>query len=137
MDGFTLDERLRADTIPVASLDLSELLLMNDRRWPWLILVPRRPGVTEILDLSPAERASLMEEAARAAGALKAIGPVDKLNIGALGNKVRQLHLHVLARREGDPAWPNPVWGFGMSERYGAREAEDLIAALKGAMPRS
>ena len=94
-------------------MTLTRVLLMNDARWPWLILVPRREGVVELTDLDAADRTQLIEEAASAAGFLKAHTGAHKINLGALGNIVRQLHLHVVARAAGDPAWPGPVWGHG------------------------
>jgi diadenosine tetraphosphate (Ap4A) HIT family hydrolase len=111
MSTFALHERLAADTVPVCDLALSAVRLMDERSWPWLILVPRRPGLIEITDLSSAERAQLMEEIAAAAAAIQRLHRPDKINLGALGNLVPQLHVHVLGRFHGDPAWPGPVWG--------------------------
>ena len=128
--AFALDPRLQADTHPVAMLPLCELRLMDDARYPWLILVPRRAGVTEIADLAESEQAQLWREANQAAAALRAIAPCDKLNFGALGNIVRQLHLHVVARTEGDAAWPGPVWGSGAAVPY----ATDALAARLDAL---
>ncbi len=116
--SFSLDQRLSQDTDFVADLPLCRVLLMNDSRWPWLILVPRRESLVELTDLDAADRARLIEEAARAADWLKAHAKADKINLGALGNVVRQLHVHVVARRAGDPAWPGPVWGFGAAVPY-------------------
>ncbi|WP_027485673.1 HIT family protein [Rhodanobacter sp. OR87] len=132
--GFALDPRLAADTRAVASLPLCELLLMDDARWPWLILVPRRAGLVEIADLHGDEQAVLWQEANRAAAALRAVTPCDKLNLGALGNIVRQLHVHVIARVEGDPAWPGPVWGHGVRVARDDEGAAVLIAALRHAL---
>jgi len=129
--GFALDPRLAADTRPVASLPLCELLLMDDARWPWLILVPRRAGLVEIADLDEDEQAMLWQETNRAAAALRAAAPCDKLNLGALGNIVRQLHVHVVARVEGDAAWPGPVWGHGARVARDDERAAALIAALR------
>jgi diadenosine tetraphosphate (Ap4A) HIT family hydrolase len=129
--NFALDDRLARDTFFIGDMTLSRALLMNDARWPWLILVPRRGRVVEIADLEPADRAQLIEEGSRAARWLKARIGADKINIGALGNIVRQLHLHVVARKVGDPAWPAPVWGFGAAKPYDATEATALIAAAK------
>ncbi len=84
---------------------------MNERSWPWLILVPRRPGLIEIVDLEPADRVTLIEEIARAAEALRQLYRPDKLNVAALGNVVPQLHVHIIARFRSDLAWPRPVWG--------------------------
>ncbi len=115
---FTLDPRLAADTFVLGDMALCRVLLMNDSRFPWLILVPRRAGLTEIIDLTPGERRALIEEATLAGDRLKHLTGAKKLNIGALGNMVSQLHLHVVARFEGDAAWPGPVWGAGRAEPY-------------------
>jgi diadenosine tetraphosphate (Ap4A) HIT family hydrolase len=134
MPTFTLDPRLAADTLHVARLPSSELRLMNDRRWPWLILVPARDGLEELFDLPAAERATLDEDTMRVAQTLKRITGAQKINVGALGNIVRQLHVHVVARSEGDAAWPGPIWGHGKAEPYDAGEAETMIARLREAM---
>ena len=115
---FELDPRLRADTVCVADWPLSCLLMMDDARFPWLILAPRRPGVFELDDLVREDRSVLTCEIDRAMALLRHVAPCDKLNIGALGNIVRQLHVHVVARCEGDTAWPGPVWGCGKPHRY-------------------
>jgi diadenosine tetraphosphate (Ap4A) HIT family hydrolase len=112
--SFTLDERLARDTFVVGDWPLSRVLLMNDARWPWLILVARREGAVELTDLDPADRTRLIDEAAGASGFLKTHAAADKINLGALGNVVRQFHLHVIARKVGDPAWPGPVWAKGL-----------------------
>jgi len=127
---FALDPRLAADTLPVARLALCEVRLMNRRTWPWLVLVPCRASAVELLDLPAADRALLMDELARAARALRAHARPDKLNIGALGNVVAQLHVHVVARWRSDPAWPGPVWGAPAGPPYGAGEGEGTAAAL-------
>jgi diadenosine tetraphosphate (Ap4A) HIT family hydrolase len=102
--NFALDPRLQADTHHVASLRLCDVLLMNDARYPWLVLVPRRVGLVEILDLPTDSQQELWREINRIATVLRDVAPCDKLNIGALGNIVRQLHVHVVARKEGDAA---------------------------------
>lgn len=117
---FQIDPRLAGDTLEVASLTLCQVLLLNDRRYDWLVLVPRRESVTEILDLSPQDQAQLWREVTLVAQVLRHAQPDLKLNIGALGNVVRQLHLHVLLRQEGDPAWPGPVWGHSPREPHTA-----------------
>ena len=129
---FTLDPRLVRDTIPVASWPLCRVLLMNNRLWPWLILVPARADVREIHHLEPEDRAILMEEIAKAAAGLERFGKPDKLNIGALGNIVPQLHIHIIARKIGDPAWPGPVWGSGHAEAYGVGEGDQLVRDILG-----
>ena len=132
--GFLLDPRLAADTLPVARLDLCELRLMNDERFAWLVLVPQRAGLVEIADLTPSERTLLWHEVERAGAALRAVAPCDKLNLGALGNIVRQLHVHVVARREGDAAWPGPVWGNGPAEPYPEAARLSLVGELQTAL---
>ena len=129
--AFALDPRLQADTRHIAMLPLCELRLMDDARYPWLILVPCRAGLVEITDLAEAEQAQLWREANQAAVALRAVAPCDKLNLGALGNIVRQLHLHVVARTEGDAAWPGPVWGSGAALPYAAEVLDARLAALR------
>jgi diadenosine tetraphosphate (Ap4A) HIT family hydrolase len=128
---FTLDPRLAADTLAVTSLPLCEVRLMNDARYAWLVLVPRQPGLAEVTDLADDERARLWREVDQAAAALRSVAPCDKLNIGALGNIVRQLHVHVVARCEGDDAWPGPVWGHGVSVPYPPDEATARLTALR------
>ncbi|SEM18250.1 Diadenosine tetraphosphate (Ap4A) hydrolase [Luteibacter sp. UNCMF331Sha3.1] len=128
--AFDLDPRLAGDTFVVGDLPLCRVLLMRDARYAWLVLVPRRAGLTEVADLPAEDRATLWREVDRAAEALRAVAPCDKINIGALGNVVRQLHVHVVARVEGDAAWPGPVWGFGVAEPYGDGAAENRIVAI-------
>ncbi len=132
--AFALDPRLEADTHHVAALPLCELRLMDDARYPWLILVPRRAGLVEIADLAEAGQALLWREANRSAAALRSVAPCDKLNLGALGNIVRQLHLHVVARMQGDHAWPGPVWGSGAVVPYDAGALAARLAALRQAL---
>jgi len=106
---FVLDARLSADTIFVVDWPVSRVLLMNDARYPWLILVPRRDGLSEIHDMRAADQAQLIAEIARAGRVLKTEFRARKINVGALGNIVPQLHVHIVARFETDPAWPGPV----------------------------
>jgi diadenosine tetraphosphate (Ap4A) HIT family hydrolase len=129
--SFQLDDRLTRDTLVVGDMSLCRALLMNDARWPWLILVPRREGLVELIDLDPADQTELMDEAGRAARFLKSQARADKINVGALGNIVRQLHLHIVARVVGDPAWPGSVWGHGAATPYDEGAARALIAAAK------
>jgi diadenosine tetraphosphate (Ap4A) HIT family hydrolase len=110
------------------------VLLMNDARWPWLILAPRRDGVVELTDLDAADRTQLIEEAASAAGFLKAHTGAHKINIGTLGNVVRQFHLHVVARTVGDPGWPGPVWGFGAAVPRAKGETRTLVEAARAGL---
>jgi diadenosine tetraphosphate (Ap4A) HIT family hydrolase len=127
---FALHSQLKADTFRVCSLALCEVLLMNNMEFPWLILVPRLDAI-EVVDMTVPERAMLMEEIALASRALQQLCAPDKLNIGALGNKVEQLHVHVIARFKGDSAWPEPVWGKDGSPYS---DAQPTIAALKQAL---
>jgi len=123
MNGFELDPRLTADTLPVTEFPGATLRLMNDRRWPWLILVPTLANAVELHDLPAQARADLHAQTDRIAAVLKRVTGCAKINSGALGNIVRQLHIHVVARNEGDPNWPGPVWGFGRREPRGDGEA--------------
>lgn len=114
MTRWSLHPRLAADTHRLASWDLCEVLLMDDARYPWLVLVPRIADAIEVIDLPPLRQRQLWDEVARAARALRVAASPDKLNIGALGNLVPQLHVHVIARSTTDAAWPAPVWGHGL-----------------------
>lgn len=134
MRDFVLHERLKADTVEVARWALSLLLLMNEQRWPWLILVPQRSGAREILHLGPADRTLLMEEVAAAGRLLTALHRPDKLNIAAIGNLVPQLHFHVVARSAGDPVWPKPVWGQLPPARLETAALAARLAALRQAL---
>lgn len=131
---FVLDPRLAADTLAVGDLPLSHVLLMNDSRFAWLILVPRRPDCREIIDLSPGDRTALMEEIALCSTALRGLTRPDKLNVGAIGNKVAQLHVHVVGRFETDEAWPEPVWGRGTPVPYPADTGRSRAAAIWSAL---
>ncbi|HXS06843.1 MAG TPA: HIT domain-containing protein [Rhizomicrobium sp.] len=128
---FALDPRLDADTDFVTDWPLCRVLLMGDARYPWLVLVPRRAGLVEIADLPPPDRAVLMEEIVRASEVLRSLPGVAKLNVGALGNVVRQLHVHVIARRPGDPAGAGPVWGHSPAVPYEPKARNDLIALVR------
>ncbi|MDO9222826.1 MAG: HIT domain-containing protein [Caulobacter sp.] len=139
MAEFQPDPAFDAGSIAVGELPLCHVRLQTDARWPWLILIPRLPGLREIEDLSPADRARLIEESVLAGQAVRAMGealgrPVEKLNLGALGNVTAQLHVHLVGRRAGDPAWPGPVWGVGVAEAYEAARLESAIAAASEAL---
>lgn len=127
---FALHPTLARDTVEVARLPLCRVLLMKDSRFPWLILVPERESVREIHELSAADRAALIEEIARTGEVLMRLFRPDKLNVGALGNVVPQLHVHVVARFSTDPAWPGPVWGSGLAVSYADDQLEALRARL-------
>lgn len=127
--GFELDPRLARDTVFVADWKLCRVLLMDDAQFPWLVLVPRRAHLVELDDLADSDQISLLGEINRAMALLRWRVPCDKLNVGALGNIVNQLHVHVVARRRHDAAWPGPVWGHAPAHRY-VPEARDRLVAL-------
>jgi diadenosine tetraphosphate (Ap4A) HIT family hydrolase len=133
--GFILDPAFEASSVSVGKLPLCEVRLQVDARWPWLVLIPQKRGLREIEDLDMAARALLIEESVSAGQAVRAVGAalglaVEKLNLGALGNVTPQLHLHLVGRRAGDPAWPGPVWGVGTAAPY---EPAMLAAAVEAA----
>jgi diadenosine tetraphosphate (Ap4A) HIT family hydrolase len=129
MGSFKLNERIESDSRMASVLGLCQLRLMNDQRWPWFLLVPQRTEVEEIYHLTPLDQTLLTFETCETARALKRVTDCEKINIGALGNHVRQLHIHIIARNPGDPAWPGPVWGVGNAEPYDNYSATKLIAA--------
>ncbi|MDG2461784.1 MAG: HIT domain-containing protein [Luminiphilus sp.] len=131
---FELDPRLSADTYFVGSTALSSVLLMNDARYPWLILVPERQSVTEAFDLLEADQAALWQESMRLGAFMKRHFRADKLNIASLGNQVAQLHIHHIVRFHHDLAWPGPVWGIGVAVPYAEAEAERCLSALREAL---
>lgn len=130
-ETWSLHPQLDNDTVGIGDLALSRLLLSKDATYPWLILAPRRAGAVEIIDLDHDDRARLMTEIARASEVLRGITGCGKLNVAALGNQVPQLHVHVIARRESDAAWPNPVWGATAAREYDAAELETFIEAIR------
>ena len=131
---FVLDSRLAADTHPVGDLSLSRLLLMDDARFPWLILVPRIAGARELIDLDQADRQTLLSELSEIGRALETLLRPDKLNIAALGNIVSQLHVHLIARYTQDVAWPQPVWGYARPVAYAVDAREDMLGRLREAL---
>jgi diadenosine tetraphosphate (Ap4A) HIT family hydrolase len=131
MTAFTLHPQLKADVTFVADWPLCRVLLMNDARYPWLILVPRRDSAVEIMDLVPVDRSWLMEEITRASAIVRGLPGVAKLNIGALGNVVPQLHVHVLGRRIGDSAGRGPVWGHSPAVAYEVAARDALIGLVR------
>jgi diadenosine tetraphosphate (Ap4A) HIT family hydrolase len=130
-EPWSLHPQLARDTIVMGDLALSRLLVVNDANWPWLLLVPRRQGASEIIDLDEVERAQLMTEIARVARGLKEVTACDKLNVAALGNVVPQLHVHVIARRSGDAGWPKPIWGAAPPLPHDPRELDRFVTAIK------
>ncbi|WP_282607256.1 HIT domain-containing protein [Pelagibius sp. Alg239-R121] len=136
-EAFELHPRLVADTFTIAQWPLCEVLLSNDANYPWLILVPRKPGLKDYDDLSPADMARIGEEIRVASQALRSLYQPDKLNVAALGNQVPQLHIHVIARFHSDVAWPNPIWGVVPAKPYSGIDDERVVAlkeALLGAV---
>ena len=137
---MSLDARLEQASTVLAQLPLSVLRLQEDARWPWLVLIPRREGLVELAELTVEEWALLGREVAAADAAVRALGSavgfgVEKVNVAALGNVVPQLHVHVVGRRGGDPAWPGPVWGVGAPEPYAADLRERASDAARAALP--
>jgi diadenosine tetraphosphate (Ap4A) HIT family hydrolase len=130
---FTVDERLQKDTVGVASLSLCRVLLMNDSSFPWLVLVPAREGMREIYELGIRDRSVLIEEVAAASEIIRDLFAPDKINIGALGNLVPQLHIHIIGRLRTDPAWPGPVWGAGTARPYSEEELNAVAGRIKEA----
>jgi diadenosine tetraphosphate (Ap4A) HIT family hydrolase len=129
-EAFALHPQIVADTLPAFELNLCTVRLMNARALPWLILVPKRPGIREIIDLEPPDQATLWDEITTTAAKLKAACNPHKLNIAALGNVVPQLHVHIVARYENDPAWPKPVWGNLPMDPYG-EDHPPILALLQ------
>ena len=128
--GWSLHPQLQRDTEAVGDLALSRVLVMNDADYPWLILVPRRPGVSEIIELG-GEDAQLMIEISHASRVLKSATGCDKLNVAAIGNVVPQLHVHIVARRRSDPLWPKPVWGAAPPRPYEKAALERFVNVIR------
>ncbi|AVT74687.1 MULTISPECIES: HIT domain-containing protein [Rhodopseudomonas] len=128
---WSLSSRLEQDTINIGDLPLSRVLVIKDAHYPWLLLVPRRPDVSEIIDLDEVAQAQLMTEIARVSRALKEVTKCDKLNVAALGNLVPQLHIHIIARRSSDVAWPRPVWGVMPPLAHDPEEVQQFINLLR------
>jgi len=132
--GFVLHPQLATDSHPLQSWPLCEVRLMDDANYPWLVLVPRVPDARELIDLGPEQRRQLTDEIDRAARALHDVFRPFKLNVAALGNLVPQLHVHVIARFEDDPAWPAPVWGRASARPYTPDELVERIRQLDAAL---
>jgi len=128
---FTLDPRLQQDTLYIGEFSLSKVLLMNDARYPWVILVPKITGLTEIFQLDDAGQQQLMIESNFVASKLKGVVQADKMNVAALGNVVSQLHIHHVARFIQDDTWPAPVWGKGEAIAYTQTESDTVITLLR------
>ena len=130
-DAWTLHPQLDRNTASLGDLPLSRVLVINDANYPWLLLVPRRPDITEVIDLGEVEQAQLMTEVTRVARALREATACHKLNIAALGNAVPQLHVHIIARFRNDPAWPKPVWGAVPPRAYEREELHNFVQPLR------
>ena len=133
-DEFVLHPRLQEDAIELGDLPLCRVLLMNDARYPWLILVPRRQDCRELTDLDPASRALLVEELAQVEEAMQAVFDPEKFNLALLGNRVPQLHAHLIGRFHSDLSWPDTVWNQGAAEPYRAGQAHAILLALRAAL---
>jgi diadenosine tetraphosphate (Ap4A) HIT family hydrolase len=131
--AWVLDARLAADSFFLTELALCQARLMDRAAWPWLVLVPRRVGAVELFDLTDEDGARLAFETTAVARRLKQAAGADKINVGALGNIVAQLHVHVVARRAGDLAWPGPVWGVP-SAKWADTERAAWVARLREAL---
>lgn len=118
MMHFTLDQRLAADSLPLCQTEISVLRVIRDARFAWLVLIPMRDGLADLVDLSPEDEARVMTDIRAVSLALRDVTGCDKLNVASLGNMVRQLHVHIIARFESDAAWPGPVWGVGQAEPF-------------------
>ena len=134
--AFKADSAFDGGSVVVCDWPLCELRLQDDARFPWLILIPRRAGLHELEDLTATERAALMDEIVRAGELVRMLGeaagqPVQKLNVGALGNVTTQLHVHVVGRRRDDGLWPDPVWGRGAARPYGADGLQTAVSRLR------
>jgi len=131
---FVLNERLENDTVFVGRLRLSAVLLMKDRNYPWVILVPERKDIGGIHELTKEDRLILVEEIASVSRIIEDIYRPDKINIGALGNLVPQLHIHIIARYRKDRAWPGPVWGNSSPEPYSGTELEEAVTRIRSCL---
>ncbi|WP_433771761.1 HIT domain-containing protein [Pseudomonas putida] len=132
---FALDSRLQQDTLPIGDFPLCRLLLSNDSNYPWFILVPRRDDISEIFQLGVADQQLLWQETTALAELLKTAFDADKMNVGALGNVVSQLHMHVIVRKREDAAWPAPVWGKHPAIPYSAGQVAAIREQLRGVLP--
>lgn len=134
-NAFELHPQLAADCETIADTALCRVLLSKDRRYPWVVLVPRQPDLKELHDLNAQDRATLIEELAHISQAMQAEWQADKTNVAALGNMVPQLHIHVVMRFETDAAWPGPIWGIGTAEPYDDAELTRTLARIKTCLP--
>lgn len=131
---FVLNETLEKDSVFVADLPLSQVRLLKNAAWPWVMLIPRRNNMRDVIDLTIDEQHQLTDEIAQVSFVMRSLCNSHKLNVANLGNVVSQLHVHVVARFEGDPAWPAPIWGSGFSEEYDAQKMQNIVSALQKAL---
>ena len=129
--AWSLHPQLERDTAGIGDLPLSRVLVINDANYPWVLLVPRRENIVEIIDLNEVEQAQLMTEITRVSRAMREVTGCDKLNVAALGNMVPQLHVHIIARFRGDAAWPKPVWGIAPPKDYNREDLHAFANPLK------
>ena len=134
MSKFELHPTLAADTLPLVDLKLSTVRLMNDARYPWLILVPKLPNLRDQIDLNETDSLTLNSEIRLCSQVLRDVTSPYKLNVAALGNMVEQLHIHIIARFQDDAAWPGPVWGVGTAQSYDQDTAQALCAEIAAAL---
>lgn len=132
MDDNDLDPRLAADTLALGESELNRVLLARDARWPWILLVPRRSNVFELHDLTETDLGTLFGEVAIASEVMKRETGCEKVNVAAIGNIVRQLHVHIVARDQADPAWPGTIWGHGTA----VHRAEEALPTFALAVQR-
>ena len=130
---FTLDPQLEKDSVPVVDLELSHVRLSKNAAFPWIILIPKREAMIEIIDLDETDRAVLLNEIVQASQILKNAFQPKKLNVANIGNRVSQLHVHLVARYEDDEAWPGPIWNSGVSSDYDDKALQERLAVLQGA----
>ena len=128
---FVLDQRIQADSIYICDLELCQLRVQNDQRYPWLVLIPQQPGLTEVHELPEIMQQQLVAESSAVAKALKSVTNCQKINVANLGNVVAQLHWHIVARFENDETWPGPIWGVGTAQAYDEQKLVRFIQAIK------
>lgn len=128
---FKLDQRLEDDSVFVMDLQLSQLRLHKNASFPWLLLIPVIPNCSEIIDLDIQHQKVLLDEIGLASRIVKNLFSPDKINVGALGNIVNQLHVHVIGRKTSDGAWPGPVWGSGLSSSYSSSKVDELLHSIR------
>ncbi|WP_461537884.1 HIT domain-containing protein [Spongorhabdus nitratireducens] len=133
MEPFQLAPQLEKDTVAIGDFPLCRVLLMNDANYPWIILVPRMAGLEEIYQLSETDQQQLLKESSFVAQTLKDVFTADKMNVAALGNMVRQLHVHHIVRYQSDSAWPAPVWGLQPTRQYDDSALKATVEKLQSA----